>query len=183
GGANGKGPPGGNGQGRGGPGPGGDFDRRGPAWDQILTPHGWAAVREGGAVTYWRRPGKDGPGISATTGYCKGQDGADLLAVFSSNAHPFEGPSGDSPCRCYGNFAAYALLNHGGDFKAAARDLARQGYGEQRQDRNGRPRPPSGGRNAAGQEVTDVCPVITITTDEHQVNDEAVAALARDPGV
>src|SRR5262249_14403625 len=124
--------------------PGDDFERRGPGWDDILTPHGWERAGGRGDVVYWRRPGKDAPGISATTGYCKGTDGADLLAVFSSNAHPFEGPSGTKPCTCYGKFAAYALLNHGGDFKAAARELAREGYGEQRHRRNGRPDPEAG---------------------------------------
>jgi putative DNA primase/helicase len=84
-----------------------------------------------GDKTLWRRPGKDGRGWSATTGHCAAKDGgADLLAVFSSNAHPFEGPSGGRLCSCYGKFRAYALLKHGGDFKAAARELGRQGYGE-----------------------------------------------------
>src|SRR5262249_46808386 len=49
--------------------------------------------------------------------------GADLLRVFSSNADPFEAG------RAYGKFRAYALLNHGGDLSAAARELRRQGYG------------------------------------------------------
>ena len=44
------------------------------------------------------------------------------LYVFSSNAHPFE------PERAYRKFAAYALLNTGGDFSKAAMILARQGY-------------------------------------------------------
>src|SRR5262249_25117611 len=47
--------------------------------------------------------------------------------------------------------------------------------------RNGRPRPPAGGINAVGKGDADERPAITITTDEHLVNDEAVAALARDP--
>src|SRR5262249_37002588 len=100
-----------------------------------------------GEVVYWKRPGKDTRGYSATTGYCKGKDGTDLLAVFSTNAHPFEGPNGSRPCTCYGRFAAFALLNHDGDFKAAARELARQGYGT---PRNGR-----GGTKAGGEAAAD----------------------------
>ena len=52
--------------------------------------------------------------------------GRDLLYVFSSNAAPFE------PEKGYSKFAVYALLNHGGDFTAAARALAAEGYGGQR---------------------------------------------------
>ncbi len=111
--------------------PGDDFNRRGPTWGEILGPHGWDVSHQGGAVTYWRRPGKEDRGHSATTGYCRGEDGAELLAVFSSNAYPFGGPNGSKNCTCYSKFSAYALLNHNGDFKAAARELAKQGYGRQ----------------------------------------------------
>ncbi len=55
-------------------------------------------------------------GISATTNW----DGSDLLYVFSTSTL-FE------PKRGYSKFAAYALLNFGGDFRAAARDLANHG--------------------------------------------------------
>ena len=69
-------------------------------------------------TTYWRRPGKD-IGISATTNF----GGADLLYVFSSSTE-FEAE------KSYNRFGAYAVLNHGGDFHAAARALAQQGYGQ-----------------------------------------------------
>jgi hypothetical protein len=49
--------------------------------------------------------------------------------------------------------------------------------------RNDRQRFPSGISNVAGQGGADDRPAIIITTDEHLVNDEAVSALARDPGV
>jgi hypothetical protein len=39
-------------------------------------------------------------------------------------------PAGKT-CGCYSKFAVYTLLNHGGDFRAAARALADQGYGAQ----------------------------------------------------
>ena len=89
-------------------------------WRRLLEPHGWTCVGQHGEVTHWRRPGKIGPGISATTNYA----GRHLLYVFSTNAMPFE------PETAYSPFAAHALLNHGGDFTAAARSLAARGYGE-----------------------------------------------------
>jgi Bifunctional DNA primase/polymerase, N-terminal len=88
-------------------------------WSRLLEPHGWVRVGRRGDVTYWRRPGKISPGISASTNYA----GSRLLYVFSTNAAPFE------PDTAYTPFAAYALLNHGGDFTAAARSLAARGYG------------------------------------------------------
>jgi hypothetical protein len=88
-------------------------------WRRLLEPHGWRCVGQHREVTYWRRPGKVRPGISATTNYA----GRHLLYVFSTNAAPFE------PDTAYTPFAAYALLNHGGDFTAATRSLAARGYG------------------------------------------------------
>jgi putative DNA primase/helicase len=117
--------------------PGDDYNQRGPDWPAILEPHGWVRGRNCGEAIYWRRPGKNTPGYSATTGYCHGKDGADLLAVFSSNAYPFEGPNGTSSCTCYSKFRAYAILNNNGNLKAAARELGRQGYGSQTHRSNG----------------------------------------------
>jgi len=99
--------------------PGDDFNTR-ARWSDILERHGWRAVRSRGDEIIWRRPGKR-DGQSATTGY----DGRAVLYVFSSNAHPFE------PGRGYTRFTAYAVLEHGGDYKEAARALAAAGYGDQ----------------------------------------------------
>ena len=46
--------------------------------------------------------------------------------MFSSSASPFDADGK------YNKFSAYALLNHGGDYSAAARELANQGYGAPR---------------------------------------------------
>jgi predicted P-loop ATPase len=100
--------------------PGQDFELRGD-WHDILKPHGWTVIRERGDVIHWQRPGKDGKGISATTGHCGTQ-----LYVFSSNAAPFN--SG----RVYNKFAVYAFLNHASDFAGAARQLRKDGYGSPR---------------------------------------------------
>lgn len=106
----------------GGPRPGDDFDARGPGWAEILEPHGWARAGGAGGEVRWRRPGK-AAGWSATTGRVVGEDGCDLLHVFSSSAGPFEAG------RNYGKFRAFAMLEHGGDLAAAAKALAARGFG------------------------------------------------------
>ena len=98
----------------------GDLYNQRVSWDDVLTPRG----RQSGEVIYWRRPDKDTPGHSATTGRCKTPRRGDLLYVFSSNAPPFESE------KTYSRFEAYAVLNHNGDFKAAAAALARCGFGD-----------------------------------------------------
>ncbi len=99
--------------------PGDDFNKR-TTWRQILEPHGWTLSGRKGDKEEWRRPGKTDEGMSATTNY----GDSELLYMFSSNAAPFE------PERSYSKFAADALLNHDGDYKKAARELAELGYGE-----------------------------------------------------
>jgi Bifunctional DNA primase/polymerase, N-terminal len=86
------------------------------AWEDILIPHGWRVVGHRGEVTLWCRPGKN-HGISATTGHY-----GDYFYIFSSNAYPF------APWCAYSKFAAFTLLNTGGDFIKAAAMLAHQGY-------------------------------------------------------
>ncbi len=101
--------------------PGDDLNRR-ARWADILEPHQWVLEFERSGVCFWRRPGKAEHGHSATTGYCL-VEGRDLMYVFSSNAVPFESES------TYSKFAAYTLLNHNGDFKAAASALGAAGWG------------------------------------------------------
>lgn len=102
--------------------PGDDFNAR-ATWDDILGGRGWTKARRFGPTCIgWRRPGKDGPGISATTG----RNDGDNLYVFSTSTE-FEA---ETP---YSKFAAYTLLEHGGDYTAAARALAKEGFGEQRE--------------------------------------------------
>jgi hypothetical protein len=92
-------------------------------WAEVLRPHGWRVFRTSRLTTYWTRPGKES-GVSASTGFCRGESGMDLLYVFSTSAAPFEAE------QSYSRFAAYALLNHHGDFKAASRALGFAGYGD-----------------------------------------------------
>jgi len=96
-------------------------------WQSLLERHGWTLVHQRGDVDYWQRPGKDGKAWSATLGAC-----GSYLYVFSANAAPFE------PERAYQPFGAYALLEHGGNFKAAAKALA-----PPRQRQNGHRRTPT----------------------------------------
>ena len=95
--------------------PGDDFSQRGD-FRSLLRRHGWTRIRSG-ENEQWRRPGKQ-LGCSATLK-------ANTLFVFSSNAAPFE------PDRAYSPFAAYALLEHGGDFSAAAAALRAEGFGSE----------------------------------------------------
>jgi hypothetical protein len=98
--------------------PGDDFNNRAD-WSDILVPHGWQLVGENGdEVDYWRRPGDD-EGHHASTNF----GGSDLLFVFSTQAPPFEEET------AYCKFHAYALLEHDGDFEAAASELRDEGYG------------------------------------------------------
>ncbi|MHC5536658.1 phage/plasmid primase, P4 family [Singulisphaera rosea] len=99
--------------------PWGDFNLR-ATWDEILEPHGWTLNSgdwENGKLT---RPGKaTSEGASATIGHC-----GNCLHVFSSSAEPFEQ-------RTYSKAAAFALLEHGGDFQESNKALQSKGYGEQ----------------------------------------------------
>lgn len=99
--------------------PGDDFNLRGDLPGH-LEQRGWRQIGSSGDKGLWQRPGKEGPGISATTNYAN----TGLFYVFSANAAPFE------PQRAYTPFAAYTLLEHGGDFAQAARTLSAEGYGE-----------------------------------------------------
>jgi len=96
--------------------PGDDYNSK-VTWDQILTPLGWNKVYTKGEATAWRRPGKN-EGISATTNF----NGKDNLYVFTTSTI-FESE------HSYSKFAAYATLEHSGNFKAAASALRSQGYG------------------------------------------------------
>lgn len=99
--------------------PGDDYNQR-ATWQEILQPHGWQVVRHFGGNLYgWQRPGKRHSGVSATTG----RNDADNLYVFSTSTD-FET---EKP---YSKFSAYTLLEHGGDYTAAARALRAAGYGE-----------------------------------------------------
>lgn len=107
--------------------PGDAYNAAGEAgWLELLGEYGWTVEGRSAGEVRLTRPGKD-RGTSATLGHCKTAGGLPRLKVFSTNAHPFEADEGIT----YDLFGAFAMLKHGGDLKAAARDLATKGYGEQ----------------------------------------------------
>lgn len=99
--------------------PGDDYNAR-ATWDELLGDRGWSRMWRLGSGYGWRRPGKADRSISATTG--TSADGADRLYVFSSSTE-FDT---ETP---YSKFAAYAHLEHGGNYGDAAKTLAAAGYG------------------------------------------------------
>jgi hypothetical protein len=110
-------------------GPGEDFNQRADRGMiiSLLERHGWTLVHHRHGTDYLRRPGKDGESWSATLGHVA----SNVLYVFSSNAHPFQAEHGYKP------FSIYGLLEHRGDFHAAARALAAEGYGTARRQPGG----------------------------------------------
>jgi len=98
--------------------PGDDFNNT-ARWSEVLEPHGWVQLATHGTTGLWRRPGKD-IGLSATTNHL----GYGRLYVFSTSS---EIPA----ARWWDKFQTYAMLDHHGDFTAAATELSRKGYGQQ----------------------------------------------------
>ncbi|MGA5605951.1 DUF927 domain-containing protein [Streptomyces griseoincarnatus] len=107
--------------------PGDDFEARAD-WADILKGV-FRPLHTRGRETYWGWADGVG-GVKATTG----RDEQDRLFVFATGSE-FQS---EVP---YSKFGAYALLNHGGDHKAAARELARQGYGSRHLAAVGAPSP------------------------------------------
>lgn len=100
-----------------------DFNERGPSWAELLESEGWELFEGSGDdddYNQWTKPGASSAKISAATNY---EDNG-LLKVFSTSTE-FDTDS------AYSKYAAYAVLNHGGDFSEAAKALMKQGYGTQ----------------------------------------------------
>jgi len=97
--------------------PGSDFNARGDV-EGLLLKHGWTVARRLGESALLRRPGKT-RGWSASLGHVA----PGVMIVFSTNAAPFHDGHG------YDGFAVYALLEHRGDYVAAAKALHAEGYG------------------------------------------------------
>ncbi len=100
--------------------PGDIFNER-VTWGDILTPRGWRMYDDRGGVQHWTRPGK-AFGLSATTGHCSSDTRGDLFYCFSSSCDPIEANKG------YSKFELFTLLEHDGDFGAAAAAALRSGY-------------------------------------------------------
>jgi hypothetical protein len=85
------------------------------SWGEVLRPHGWTCPDPNPDAdgARWRHPGATNP-KSATIRH-------GLLFVYSA-ATPFEPTEAGAP-HGYSKFRAYAVLEHGGDLRAAARAL------------------------------------------------------------
>lgn len=101
----------------------GHSDRPGDIYNQqhanealeLLQREGWTKVYAKGDVIYFRRPGKN-KDVSATWNY----ENCGLFYPFTTNSNPFEANHSYNP------FAIYTILEHGGDYKAATRELAKR---------------------------------------------------------
>ncbi|MFH1197151.1 MAG: VapE domain-containing protein [bacterium] len=92
----------------------------------LLSKNGWSLEYSNDEHEYWKRPGKNDPGISASFNET-------FFYVFSTNAYPFEAN------RAYTPFAIYTYLNYGtesDDFKKATLDIIDKGYGELKGDKS-----------------------------------------------
>ncbi|MGI4815779.1 MAG: AAA family ATPase [Janthinobacterium lividum] len=96
--------------------PGSIFNRTADWNDDVLEPAGYTQATE---RTWWR-PGKSS---GSTSVKLVPSDDVDLLTVFSTSVE-----GGLHPGDTYTKFGAYVRLHHGGDFSAAARHLAANGY-------------------------------------------------------
>jgi hypothetical protein len=133
--------------------PGDEFARK-TSWDDIFAGTGWEKVKVDGEMTYWRRPGKEVGGHSATTGRTSAS-GNDLFCVFSGNAYPFPGGQDGDQCSMHSKFDTFALLHHGGDHAAAAKALAEEGFGRKSEPRHDRDRPPPDESEYLGRDMPE----------------------------
>lgn len=103
--------------------PGDDFNER-ANWEDILLPHGWRILYERNGMVEWQRPGAEGKNGSARQNW----QGRDRLTVFTRSDSKL-------PAGFYTKFAAYTYLNFQGNFRMAAFQLARDGYGKSAEER------------------------------------------------
>jgi len=96
--------------------PGSQFNQAHQVAD-ILTAQGWKPDRQTTAGQGWTRPGKK----NGTSGVLLEKTGN--FFCWSNNAYPLEAG------RSYDAFGLYTMYEHNGDFSAAAKELARAGYG------------------------------------------------------
>ena len=85
----------------------------------LLEAHGWRTIAKRGDYVRLNRPG------------AKHSRGVDGSVIVSANLfYPFTSSEAFEPNKAYSPAGVYAVLEHGGDFKAAAKALYKQGFGE-----------------------------------------------------
>jgi hypothetical protein len=91
-----------------------DFNKD-TSWSDLLMPEGWSCCARNGDAdgAIWLHP--------RHTSACSATIRGDRLYVFSPNT-PFEPTEAGNP-KGYSKFDAYAVLHHGGDWKAATAPL------------------------------------------------------------
>jgi putative DNA primase/helicase len=110
--------------------PGDDYNERADH-EEELKRWGWTYAGENrkGVGSLWARPGKDVSDGHSAILYPNGN-----LLNFSASAHPL--PQSDK--RAITPFSRYIAYDHKGDVNAAVKALAKAGYGDQRQAKNGK---------------------------------------------
>lgn len=104
----------------------GDLFAQQNSWEDLLPADGWRIHHTAGREIHWTRPGKHvRDGVSATTGRRDGTQ--DCLYVFSTSVDlPNQTP--------ITKLGYWAYTRHNGDFTAAAKQLAADGYQVPRED-------------------------------------------------
>lgn len=95
-----------------------DYDSR-HGVKEVLEKHGWKFCYSRGVSEYYQRPDKKGRNISASW-----NNVPDRLYMFTHSAQGF------TQGKTYKASAVYAILEHGGNYSAAAKELAAKGYGK-----------------------------------------------------
>jgi len=95
----------------------GDIFNELASWDDILIPLGWARLGRSSDITYWRRPGKK-DGISASTNW----KNYGLFFPYTTSV------DGLKQLKGYTKFNLYTTLNHGGNYREAAKTLVIENY-------------------------------------------------------
>ena len=180
--------------------PGTDFEVRARAkLPDIIEPFGWKKVYVRGGVEYWRRPGKE-EGWSATWGKTKGfrvftsstsleAKSNSLFYVYCMLVHRGNwtdcvkdlvqqgfGTFIDGQGQEHQNPPPERAVNSRQSVPPTASKNGVSGTG-----RNGTPPPVNG--DICHHQARDDRSVIFVTTEEHEVNDQAVAALLADPSI
>lgn len=86
---------------------------------QVMESYGWGVIGKNGDYIRLNRPGAK---------HSKGVDGT--IISWANLFYPFTTSVAFEPNKAYSPSSVYAILEHGGDFSKAARDLYKKGFGD-----------------------------------------------------